>query len=103
MTAWIMFACGCLSVVAGALTLKGRRAAQYRDPRKAGWGGVAMGGGFALDGGSRLAGWSSGVQWAVSIVALGLVLLGAALQVHGITDLKARPHDSEAWRQRHPR
>lgn len=83
MTAWIMLACGCLIAAGGTLTLSGWRAAQYRHPRKAGWGAIAMGGGLALNGVPRLVGWSYEAAADLATVALILVVLGAVLQVLG--------------------
>ena len=87
MSAWIIFGSGCFVVALGALTLIGRGIA--RSPR-AGWGRIAMGGGFVLDGGARLLDFSSGAGMVVSAVALGLVVLGAALQIRAGVFAKAR-------------
>jgi hypothetical protein len=92
MTAWIMLASGCFIAVLGALTANGWRAAQYRQPRKAGWGRVAMGGGLALDGVPKLVGWPSEIGAALSTVALGLVVLGVVLQAQAGM-LRARRRD----------
>lgn len=90
MSAWIMLGAGCLLVTLGVLTMTGRGAeARTRSPR-AGWGWTAMGGGFVLDGGPRLLGFSSGTAMVLSAVALGLIVLGAVLQVSGGVFTKAR-------------
>lgn len=83
MSAWIMLGSGCFFVVLGVLTLNGRGAAAYAPSPRAGWGWMAVGGGFVLDGGPKLLSFSSGPAMVLSTVALGLVVLGAALQVRG--------------------
>ncbi|MFE4785668.1 hypothetical protein ACFRI7_38235, partial [Streptomyces sp. NPDC056716] len=81
MTSWIMLACGCLLASLGMLTLNGRHGAQYRHPRKAGWGFILIGAGFALDGVPRLVGWSYEVGADLAGVAVILCVLGGVLQV----------------------
>ncbi|MFJ6843977.1 hypothetical protein ACIQRE_15030 [Streptomyces griseoluteus] len=82
MTAWIMLGSGCVAIILGVLTVTGGRGiAEYARSPKAGWGQMAMGGGFVLDGGSRLLGFPSGAGLAVSTVALGIIVLGAVLQL----------------------
>jgi hypothetical protein len=82
MSAWIMLGAGCFFVVMGVFTLSGRgTAAAYVRSPWAGWGWIAMGGGFVLDGGPKLLGFSSGAAAALSAVAMGLIVLGAVLQV----------------------
>jgi hypothetical protein len=93
MTAWIILVSGCFVAAMGTLTLNGWRPAQSRQPRKAGWGVVAMGGGLALDGVPRLVGWSSGVGVVLSTVAMGLVVLGVVLHVRGGVSVRARRRD----------
>ncbi len=90
MSAWIMLGSGCFFVVLGVLTLNGRGAAGYAPSSGAGWGWMAVGGGFVLDGGPKLLGFFSGPAMVLSTVALGLVVLGAALQVRGGAFAKAR-------------
>lgn len=87
MSAWIILGSGCFVVVLGVLTLIGRGIAQSP---KAGWGRIAMGGGFVLDGGAKLLGFSSGAGMVVSAVALGLIVLGGALQIRVGAFAKAR-------------
>lgn len=91
MSAWIMLGSGCFVVVLGVLTLTGSRgiAAYARSPR-AGWGRIAMGGGFVLDGGAKLLGFSSGAGMVVSSIALGLIVLGAALHIRAGVFARAR-------------
>ncbi|MER6220962.1 hypothetical protein ACWCYL_09795 [Streptomyces sp. 900105755] len=90
MSAWIMLGSGCFVVVLGVLTLTGSRgiAAYARSPR-AGWGRIAMGGGFVLDGGAKLLGFSSGAGMVVSTIALGIIVLGAMLQLRSGVFTKA--------------
>ncbi|MFJ9350496.1 hypothetical protein [Streptomyces sp. NPDC101237] len=91
MSAWIMFGSGCFVAVLGVLTLTGSRGiAEYARSPRAGWGRIAMGGGFVLDGGARLLGLSSEAGMLVSTVALGVVVLGAVLQIRAGTLAKAR-------------
>jgi hypothetical protein len=90
MSAWIILGCGCFGVVIGVLTLVGQGIAPHTRSPLAGWGRTAMGGGFVLEGGARLLDASSGAGLAVSTVALGLVLLGAALQARGGLFTRAR-------------
>lgn len=49
-----------------------------------------MGGGFGLDGGAKLLGFSYGAGMVVSTIALGLVVLGAVLQLRAGVFAKAR-------------
>ncbi|MGW5304741.1 hypothetical protein ACWERF_12470 [Streptomyces griseoluteus] len=82
MTGWIMLGSGCFVVVLGVLTLTGSRGiAEYTRSPRAGWGRMAMGGGFVLDGGAKLLGFSFGAGMVVSTIALGIILLGAVLQL----------------------
>jgi hypothetical protein len=81
MSAWIMSGAGCVFVVMGVLTLNGRGVVAYARSPWAGWGRIAMGGGFVLDGGPEILGFSSGAAAALSAVAMGLIVLGAVLQV----------------------
>lgn len=90
MSAWIMLGSGCFFAVLGVLTLKGRGTAAYARSPRTGWGWIAMGGGFILDGGPELLGFSSESAANLSAVALGLIVLGAALQVRGGAFAKAR-------------
>jgi hypothetical protein len=90
MSAWIMLGSGCFFVVLGVLALNGRGTAAYAQSPWAGWGWIAVGGGFVLDGGPKLLGFSSGAAANLSAVALGLVVLGAVLQVRGGAFAKAR-------------
>lgn len=91
MTAWVMLGSGCFAVVLGVLTLTGSRGiAEYARSPRAGWGRIAMGGGFVLDGGAKLLGFSSGAGMVVSTVALGIVVLGAVLQLRAGVFAKAR-------------
>lgn len=90
MSAWIMLGSGCFSAVLGVLTLNGRGTAAYARSPRVGWGWIAMGGGLILDGGPKLLGFSSEAAANLSAVALGLVVLGAALQVRGGAFTKAR-------------
>ncbi|MGW3262749.1 hypothetical protein [Streptomyces sp. NPDC001056] len=91
MSAWIMLGSGCFVVVLGVLTLTGSRAiaASVRSPR-AGWGRMAMGSAFVLDGGAKLLDLPSGAGMVVSTIALGLVVLGAVLQIRTGVFAKAR-------------
>lgn len=91
MSAWLILGSGCFVVVLGVLTLTGSRgiAAYARSPR-AGWGRIAMGGGAVLDGGAKLLGFSYGAGMTVSTIALGLVVLGAVLQLRAGVFAKAR-------------
>jgi hypothetical protein len=90
MSAWIMSGAGWFFVVQGVLTLNGRGTAAYARSPWAGWGWMAMGGGFLLDGGPKLLDFSSGAAANLSAVALGLIVLGAVLQVRGGAFAKAR-------------
>ena len=91
MSAWIMLGSGCFVVVLGVLTLTGSLGiAEYARSPRAGWGRIAMGGGFVLDGGAKLLGFSSGAGMVVSTVALGVIVLGAVLQLRAGTFAKAR-------------
>lgn len=90
MSAWIMLGAGCFFVVMGVFTLSGRGTAAYTRSPWAGWGWIAMGGGFVLDGGPKLLGFSSGAAAALSAVAMGLIVLGAVLQVWRGAFAKAR-------------
>lgn len=91
MSAWIMLGSGCFVVVLGVLTLTGSRGiAEYARSPRAGWGRIAMGGGFVLDGGARLLGFSSGAGMVVSTIALGVIVLGAVLQLR--TGMFAKAH-----------
>ena len=90
MSAWIMLGSGCIVVVLGALTLIGRGIAAYARSPRAGWGRIAMGGGFVMDDGSKLLGFSSGAGLVVSTVALGVVVLGAVLQIRAGVVTRAR-------------
>ncbi|MET8137264.1 hypothetical protein ABZV24_36035 [Streptomyces sp. NPDC005251] len=83
MASWIMLACGCVMASLGMLALNGRHAAQYRHPRKAGWGFILVGAGFALDGVPRLVGWSYAVGADLAGVAMMFVVLGGVLQILG--------------------
>ncbi|WRZ95374.1 hypothetical protein OHB54_43970 [Streptomyces sp. NBC_01007] len=83
MDSWIMLACGCVMASLGMLTLSGRRGAQYRHPRKAGWGFILVGAGFALDGLPRLVEWSYEVGADLAAVAFVLIVLGAVFQILG--------------------
>ncbi|MFI5974153.1 hypothetical protein [Streptomyces sp. NPDC051452] len=91
MVAWIILGAGCFAVVVGVLALTGRGVAPHARSRRSGWGRIAMGGGFVLDGGTRLLGVSSGVGLVVSAVALGLVVLGAVLQIRAGAFARTRP------------
>jgi hypothetical protein len=90
MSAWIMLGAGCFLAVLGVLTLNGRGTAAYARSPWAGWGWIAIGGGFVLDGGPKLLGFSSEAATNLSAVALGLIVLGAVLQVRGGAFTKAR-------------
>ncbi|MFI5811930.1 hypothetical protein [Streptomyces sp. LN325] len=90
MSAWIMLGVGCCFVVLGVLTLNGRGTAAYARSPWAGWGWIAMGGGFVLDGGPKLLGFSFQAVANLSTVALGFIVLGAALQVRGRAFAKTR-------------
>ncbi|MFJ3306427.1 hypothetical protein ACIPSA_25550 [Streptomyces sp. NPDC086549] len=90
MSAWIILGSGCFAVVLGALTLIGRGIAAYAGSPRAGWGRIAMGGGFVLDGGARLLGLSSGAGMVVSAIALGIIVLGAVLQLRAGVFAKTR-------------
>ncbi|MGW1890106.1 hypothetical protein ACWCP6_07515 [Streptomyces sp. NPDC002004] len=90
MSAWIMLGSGCFLVVLGVLTLNGRGTAAYAPSPRAGWGWIAAGGGFVLDGGPKLLGFPSEAAMVLSTVALGLIVLGAVLQVRGGAFAKAR-------------
>ncbi|MFF9363050.1 hypothetical protein [Streptomyces griseoluteus] len=82
MSAWIMLGSGCFVMLLGVLTLTGSRGiAEYARSPKAGWGRMAMGGGFVLDGGAGLLGFASGAGLVVSTIALGVIMLGAVLQL----------------------
>ncbi|MET7856747.1 hypothetical protein ABZS81_05880 [Streptomyces sp. NPDC005318] len=90
MSAWIMLGSGCFVVVLGVLTLNGRGTAAYARSPWAGWGWIAMGGGLVLDGAPKLLGLSFEAVANLSAVALGLIVLGAVLQVRGRAFAKAR-------------
>ncbi|MEU6775303.1 hypothetical protein [Streptomyces sp. NPDC046759] len=90
MSAWIMLGAGCFFVAMGVFTLSGRGTAAYTPSPWAGWGWIAMGGGFVLDGGPKLLGFSSAAAAALSAVAMGLIVLGAVLQVWRGAFAKAR-------------
>ena len=90
MSGWVALGAGCFAVVVGVLTLIGRGVAPQARSRRSGWGRIAMGGGFVLDGGARLLGVSSGVGLVVSALALGLVVLGAVLQIRAGVFARAR-------------
>jgi hypothetical protein len=49
-----------------------------------------MGGGFVLDGGARILDFSSGAGMVVSTIALGIIVLGAVLQLQAGVFAKAR-------------
>lgn len=91
MTAWIMLGSGCFVAVLGVLTLTGSRGiAEYARSPRAGWGRTAMGGGFVLDGGAKLHAFSSGAGMVVSTIALGIIVLGAVLQLQAGVFAKTR-------------
>jgi hypothetical protein len=92
--AWFTLGAGCFFVAMGVLTLNGRGTAVYTRSPWAGWGWIAMGGGFALDGGPKLLGLSSGAAAALSAVAIGLIVLGAVLQIWRGAFAKARRADN---------
>jgi hypothetical protein len=81
MSGWVALGAGCFVIAVGVLALIGRGVAPHAQSRKSGWGRIAMGGGFVLNGGARLVGVSSGGVLVVSTIALGLVVLGAVLQI----------------------
>ncbi|MEU8590534.1 hypothetical protein AB0C59_26555 [Streptomyces sp. NPDC048664] len=90
MSAWVALGAGCFGVVVGLLTLIGRAGPPHARSRWSGWGRTAMGGGFVMDGGARVLGVPSGVGLVVSAMALGLVVLGAVLQIRAGAYARAR-------------
>ena len=94
MSAWFALGAGCFAVLVGVLALIGRRVAPHGRARRDGWGRVAMGGGFVLDGGARVLGVSPGAGLAVSAVALGVIVLGAVLQIRAGVFARGRQADA---------
>ena len=102
MMAWIVIVCGCIMAAFGALSLNGWRAEQWRQPRKDGWGTVAMGGSLALIGVSRLPGWPIEVGLALSIVGLAFAVLSFALRFLSGMSEGLRRHDKTGRQVRTP-